>query len=165
MVQLRASAVLVTTAATRTLPRKAGGIGPLKDAVNVLAVVGVIFSGYLLVNFGPLFKGTMILTRVSGLILWGVCVLALWFMVDFVFSPNSESVDILDARRAHVKKKLTERNSDVMYGDGRKGSEKRLTIVEEGEAAYADEVKNGTWDAIPTLWDLHVNASADARKL
>jgi hypothetical protein len=156
MVQLRAGAVQVCTAANRTMPRQSNGIGPLKQAVDFLAVVGVIFTGYLIVNFGPLFEGTLILTRVSAVLVWFLLVGTLWFLVDFFVSPENSSKDILEARRAHVKKRITEKMSDSMLGASGKHAMKTNFENTHEPAEYAKEVEEARWDEIPTLWDLHL---------
>jgi hypothetical protein len=155
LVQLRAGAVQVCTAANRTMPRQAMGIGPLKPAMNLLAIIGVIFTGYLIVNFGPLFKGTMILTRVSALLVWFMLVAFLWFLVDFAISPDNSNVDILEARRAHVHKKITERKTAAMFGESG-GYSKIKPQKPKGSTEYAKEVEEARWDDIPTLWELHL---------
>jgi hypothetical protein len=157
MVQLRAGAVILTTAATRTVPRQAMGVGHIGDAMNFLNVVGMAFSGYMLVNFAPLFRGTMILTRVSAWLFWGLFVCLLWFFVDIALPPRGGGGDLLDARRAYVEKKVGESHSDAIYGMGTKATEE--TIVET-EGDYANLVGEASWDDIPRLIDIAHGADA-----
>mmetsp|Transcript_53685 Transcript_53685/g.85413 ORF Transcript_53685/g.85413 Transcript_53685/m.85413 type:complete len:962 (+) Transcript_53685:99-2984(+) len=167
MVQLRSGACILTMAATRTLPRKAMGIGRLGPAVELLGVIGMAFSSYLLVNFAPVFQGAVIVARVSSFLFSGMGVYLLWFIVDFVYPPTSEKVELLEERRRHVRRKLEERHSDALYKKvkathGSSGDlEEHHGHAEEhaqeqdhyGQAEHAKQVQDAAWDDIPRIVD------------
>lgn len=116
IVQLRAAAVLITSACNRTVPRRTVGIGPWQDVASVLMGIGVLFSGYLLVQFGPLFKDTIVLTKVTGFLMYLALVRLIWAGVDAACPASSDCADLLDARRRHVARKVAETSEDNAYG-------------------------------------------------
>jgi hypothetical protein len=115
IIQLRAAAVFITHSAHRSVPRMTMGIGPLQKIVGFLMVVGMLFTGYLVVAFGPSFRDTQMLTRVMGVLLWAVAMAVIWACVDFACSPTIESKDILESRREYVVQKIIRMSSDAAF--------------------------------------------------
>jgi hypothetical protein len=114
-VQLRASAVLVTSSVNRPVPRRTAGIGPWLPIVDWLMNMGVLFTGYLMVNFGPLFQGTAVLTKLTGLIVYVMFVQLGWLVIDILIPHNTSQAELLESRRNHVAKKLAEKNQDALF--------------------------------------------------
>jgi len=173
MVQVRAGAVLLTTAAKRTVPRVALGIGPWRTVVRSLLIFGVLFSAYLLVQFGPLFKGTQILTKLSCMCAYVGFILLTWVMVDMMCPEHSRNSEILAGRREYVRKAVMQKSEDAVFervNQATKGSDKGATSGmpwfggsaglgqtaektkperKEAEAAYATQIEKGDWADIP----------------
>jgi hypothetical protein len=160
--QLRAGAVLVCTAAYRTVPRMAVGIGPWVNVIQCLLTAGCIFTGYLLVQFGPLFHGTLMLTKLTGLLLYGLCVLVLWEFIDLVFPPECPAKKILEGRRNYVKQKLMQKSEDVVFDKiaksdasgpaqlfGFSGFSGLSADVKKARVASDKAIQTGQWASIP----------------
>jgi len=113
-VQLRAAAMIVTTAAHRTVPRVNLGMGSWLDIVRGLLTIGVIFSGYLLVQFGPLFRGVAVLTKMTCLFLYLFFILLVWALLDTMLSGRCPKTAVLSARRDYVQKQLTLKNEKAV---------------------------------------------------
>jgi hypothetical protein len=153
VVQLRAGAVLVTTSANRPIPRASLGIGVWRDVIHCLMFTGIFFSGYLLVQFEPMFAGAHLLTKLTCLMLYSG-LLIFWFVVcDWLFPKRTPSVQTLEGRRDHTQKKLQEKIEKKIL--------KRLTdkevdpLTEESVAAQetqraARSVSTSQWDQIAT---------------
>jgi len=116
VVQLRGLAVQLTTSTNRGVPRASIGIGAWKGIVHILLIVGMAFTGYLLVQFGPSFHGTSILTRLFCLCLYIIGSVIIWACVDLAFPQHCPKTDILSARREYVTKKLLQRNENQKDG-------------------------------------------------
>jgi hypothetical protein len=110
--QLRAAAVTLTKNSKRAFPYKTAGMGPWIEITNFLRVVGVLFSGYLLVAFGPLFSGTELMTRMSGLLFYFFFVRLSWLICDVAYPPQSEAAELLEARREYVTDVVLHRKED-----------------------------------------------------
>jgi hypothetical protein len=149
-VHLRGTAKHIMTSAARTLPIRAAGIGILGDSVHFLASFAMAFSGYLLVSYGPFFKGTQVLTRVSGFLLWGLFVYMLWSFVDVCFMTSTPDVDNLDQRRDYVMEELLVQRSNALAENI-----SELETQEGVSLEYPDEVADGRWAEIPRLVDKH----------
>jgi len=154
-VRLRASAVLLTTAVNRPVPRRTAGLGHWLTITEALMSVGVLFTGFLLVNFGPLFKGTEVLTKVTGLVLYVGFVNLLWVFIDICVPRHSPGAELLEARRDHVAKKLAEFHQDKVYTTLKQSkAHKQKSDKKKGQRTnvpYAKEVDTGEWSAIPGL--------------
>lgn len=154
LVQLRAIAVMLTRTANRTVPRKVFGDGPMRMIVTQLMFFGMAFTGYLLVQFGPLFRDTRTLTKLTGFVCFLIFAMIMVGIVDMVVPNVSESKDILDARREHVRKKLIQKNSDVLqehFNQKKEAKKKRASYhgVSENICKFETEVLQGDWEAIP----------------
>jgi hypothetical protein len=177
VVQLRAQAVLLTTAANRSVPRIVLGLGPWIDIIKLLMQIGVGFTAYLLVQFGPNFVGCATLTKLTGFAMFCALVMIFWVMVNGAAPPNSYAADILSGRRQHVKKEIMQVNEDTFFdrlaqaeqqasGEGesefqaaelQSRTEQNRTLrrgetglsMYEGDAGYSDLILNGEWSEIP----------------
>lgn len=112
-VQLRAGAVLLTAAANRTVPRLSNGIGPWQDVIQFLLVFGVVFSGYLLVQYAPMFQGAEVLTKLFCMCLFCTLVAAFWKLIDLFIPQQSPGSRVLEARRDYVKQKILQKAEDA----------------------------------------------------
>jgi len=159
MVQLRGLAVQLTTATCRNVPQAASGIGAWQDIVQFLLVVGVLFSGYLLVQYGPSLRETALLTRLFCLCLYIAGMVFVWGVVDLAYPEHCRRTDILTGRREHVIKKLLQKGEDDKFAQalgvekverGRKmermGS---LRDYAADETPYLEEIESGLWEGIP----------------
>jgi len=174
VVQLRGLAVQLTTSTTRSVPRLSVGIGAWKGIVHILLIVGMAFTGYLLVQFGPSFRGTSVLTRLFCLCLYIMTSVLIWACVDLVLPNHCPKTDILAARREYVTKKLLQRNENhktdlqglensasvrlagVAASVGQVGCFPRLGNgqpllhhLPSDETPYLKEVKSADWGKIP----------------
>jgi len=114
-VQLRALAIQLTSATNRTLPRIQPGIGAWSSILSGLMFLGLIFSGYLLVQFGPIFKGTETLTKATFWVLYGLSLEFLGRLVDFASPSRLLDTEILIASRNYVKSVLTAKGLEAHY--------------------------------------------------
>lgn len=112
-VQLRAGAVLLTAAANRTVPRLSNGIGPWQDVIQFLLIFGVVFSGYLLVQYAPMFQGAEVLTKLFCMCLFCTLVAAFWKLIDLFIPQQSPGSRVLEARRDYVKQKILQKAEDA----------------------------------------------------
>jgi len=162
-VQLRGLAVQLTTATCRNVPRAASGIGAWQDIVQFLLVVGVLFSGYLLVQFGPSLRETGLLTRLFCLCLFVAGTMLACCLVDLVLPDHSLKTDILRGRRLHVVKKMLQKGEDDKFmqtsavekqEEGQTGTRKDLRMPSlrdyaADETPYLEEIETGAWEEIP----------------
>lgn len=116
MVQLRASAIQISCAAKRTIPREVDGIGAWEGIINTLVTIGMVFSGYLLVEYGAVFKGTQVLTKVTGMGLYGLFLVSCRSLVDLWAPVHSEKRDLLTARRQCVTMSLLRKSEAALCG-------------------------------------------------
>jgi len=161
MVQLRAGGILMTTAVNRTVPRTTVGIGPWNDVFYFLMLLGVLFSAYLLVQFGPLFKGTQLLTKVSCMFFYCFFIGLVWVCVDIVCPPTDASNELLEDRRKVVEARLHHIHEDKNFEQGqatspnpspRTGPTGKIQQGRHhvfGESIHVHEIVDGAWDAIP----------------
>jgi len=156
VVQLRAAAMIVTTAAFRPVPRMTQGIGSWVDVVRTLLIIGVFFSGYLLVQFGPLFRGLAVLTKLSCLCLYILFIFLVWALIDTIVPGVCARTAVLSSRRSYVKKQLTQKSEDreKKLENARRPS---LGMISDksgpgmGMVEWAQEVESEEWDKIPGL--------------
>lgn len=155
VVQLRATAFMTTKSCRRPLPRKSAGLGAWLLIVQFLMGFGIVFSGYLLVAYGPSFEGAVLLTKVSGFIAYSACMLLAWRVATMCCSPHSSSAQLLMARRDYVHNKVAQANEEANIAHLKKtfAPDKKGDEPMHGLAGHADEVLNGKWDKIPHLID------------
>jgi len=155
MIQLRAGGILLTTAVNRTVPRMTVGIGPWNDVFYFLMMLGVIFSAFLLVQFGPLFKGCLLLTKFSGAFIYCLIVVLIWQCVDFCCPPSDSRSDLLENRRLvveHLVMRLNEeKNFEAAHAKASKDYSPHAEDHEHGHATFVHHVINGDWCAVPKL--------------
>lgn len=155
VVQLRADAITVTTATNRTVPRVAQGIGVWMSVVKFLTIVGIVFSGYLMVQFEPLFFGANVLTKLSCMILFCSLLFMLCFSLDLLVPKHSNRTEILQARRDYSARKLREIVERKTHP--RQMLESVPLSRESGHwknVRYCSEVQNGEWSGIPKANDV-----------
>lgn len=169
-VQLRAGAVLLTSAVNRPMPSVSMGIGPWNDIVLFLTILGIFFSGYLTVQFGTLFEGTMLLTKLSCLCMYVATVLSLWVVVDYAVPPTSDNALLIDERREYVMDKMHDKEQDAILSRLEK-AEAELDLAASTQGAvtprtqsrtitiqnltsttpYSKEIATGDWSGIPKV--------------
>lgn len=150
MIQLRAGGVIMTTAVNRTVPRVTVGLGPWNDIFYFLMGLGVLFSAYLLVQFGPLFKGTVLLTKLTGIFMYCFLVLLIWLCVDLCCPASDSKSQLLEDRRnvvEHCVMRLHEGKNFEATTMGKSYSEGEII----GETAFTQQAVMGDWEAIPKL--------------
>merc|ERR1719482_1619289 len=89
MIQLRGSAYALVKTMRRPMPRSGSGIGAWKAIVDMLMWGGVLFSACLCVMYASAFKGTPLVTKLSGVIFFCLVMLIVWALIDRVFPPVS----------------------------------------------------------------------------
>eukprot|EP00747_Dinoflagellata_sp_TGD_P117409 gnl/TRDRNA2_/TRDRNA2_172601_c0_seq1.p1 gnl/TRDRNA2_/TRDRNA2_172601_c0~~gnl/TRDRNA2_/TRDRNA2_172601_c0_seq1.p1 ORF type:complete len:952 (-),score=137.05 gnl/TRDRNA2_/TRDRNA2_172601_c0_seq1:125-2980(-) len=147
-VQLRASAHLLCHTAKRAVPWQHAGIGHWQWCVALLMRVGVLFEGFLLVSFGESFKGTELLAKLTGVILFFLAGIVIWAMVDALVPGVDKEAELLSKRRAHVEKKILETTWGV--ASAKKDLASSPVNPKSKKALHAMMV-NGHWDSIPHL--------------
>jgi len=164
MIQLRAGGVLMTTAVNRTVPRMTVGIGPWNEVFYFLMLLGVLFSAYLLVQFAPLFHGTLLLTKMTGFFLYCFLIGLLWVVTDLACPPSDPRSALLDDRRSAVEHVVMQIHEDKNF-EGYKANDsspdptprvksddppaRRPSVF--GDASFIKEVVAGDWDGVPKL--------------
>merc|ERR1719453_1276470 len=83
------------------------------DVVRTLLMIGIFFSGYLVVQFGPLFYGVAVLTKLSCLCLYVLFILLVLALVDTIVPSRCPRTAVLSSRRSYVKKQLTHKSEDT----------------------------------------------------
>lgn len=152
MIQIRAAGVLMTTAVHRTVPRVTVGIGEWNAVFYGLMVLGVLFSAYLLVQFAPLFKGTCLISKVSGAGLYVLFIGFLWVVVDIVVPAHDSSSDKLDGRRRLVEHRVMQIHEDKNFEGGEiDHSKDKSTVNLLGNKFHTDAVVAGDWADVPRL--------------
>eukprot|EP00747_Dinoflagellata_sp_TGD_P003490 gnl/TRDRNA2_/TRDRNA2_108716_c0_seq2.p1 gnl/TRDRNA2_/TRDRNA2_108716_c0~~gnl/TRDRNA2_/TRDRNA2_108716_c0_seq2.p1 ORF type:complete len:997 (+),score=181.62 gnl/TRDRNA2_/TRDRNA2_108716_c0_seq2:172-3162(+) len=134
-VQLRANAYLVTMATKRTVPRKQVGIGAWQDVMELLMKFGILFSGFLIVAYGDTFKGTPLIAKLTGLVLFCMSMGIVWFLCDLIVPYHDPEAKLLLRRRNHMARKLMHMGEQAppKPGDHRHTTEEMAleTIVDE----------------------------------
>jgi anoctamin-10 len=154
-IQLRAQAKLLCTSANRTVPRVSVGIGAWQSVIDGLLVTGIVYSGYLLVQFGPAFRGCEILTKLSFLCIYVVFLLASRIFIDFLSPSTSDDVKVLIGRRQYVKKALWHKSETVkMQLSALGGSSPRKKNVDDEDTkvpdgVHVEHVEAQHWHKIP----------------
>lgn len=106
VLELRFTALMLTTLTKRTVPRGQLGIGAWKNVIMFIMKIGVAFSGFLLVTYGDTFANATLLAKISAAV--GFCVLMVffWEIVDVFLPPVDTEVYKLSARRTHVEHRI-----------------------------------------------------------
>jgi len=116
--QLRASGILMTTVLKRTVPRISCGIGEWNDVFAALMFLGILFSAYLLVQFGPIFQGTFLITKMTGFFLYCALIGVMWIAVDIACPPTDCRSGILIDRRHAVENEVLQIHEDKNFQSG-----------------------------------------------
>lgn len=156
VVQLRATAYMTTTSCRRPLPRKSTGLGAWQGIVKFLMGFGVVFSGFLLVAHGPSFADTLLMTKVTGLIMYIAGICAIWALVSLSVSPWSKQAKVLTARRDYVLHKVGVANEEANIAQLKKKFKKEKSGTKSegmGGSVLSEEILSGAWDKIPHLVD------------
>lgn len=148
VIQLRASAFLMVNYTKRPLPRTQCGIGLWGDVINWVMNFSIVFSGFLLIAFGDIFRGTPVLTKLAGAMVYVVIMRFLWWLVDAAYPRHAPEVAVLKARRQRVRHVVLERASEITQCEPCKQEESQETYT-GGIASRAAEVKDERWDDIP----------------
>jgi hypothetical protein len=140
-VMARAStAFLLTNYAKRPYPRSSQGLGAWEGAVDVLMRIGLLTTGCILVSFGESFKGTPLLTRSFGLLLFCLTALGLWAAVDACCPGSDGFAELLVERRRRVERAL--------QNVGMRREDPETALQEVHRDPVMDAVERGDWDAI-----------------
>jgi hypothetical protein len=164
LVQLRSKAVLLTTAIDRPVPRRTRGIGPWLGIIELLMEVSIVFTAYVLVNFGPLFQGMELLPKVSGFILYLLLVRMLWAMHDIISPAKTEEGEMLSQRREHIVSQLLKKEAETKkHGltEEEKAEQARHAHKVRGFTRFADEAIQGDFDKIPPIHKMSVETARD----
>lgn len=158
VVQLRATAYKTTTSCRRPLPRKSTGLGAWQGIVKFLMGFGVVFSGFLLVAYGPSFNDTFLMTKVSGLILYVAAIALIWELLSLWISPSSKQAAVLASRRDYVLRKVGRANEEANIAQLKKKFKKEKPTSGTnpdglGGSVLSEEILSGAWDKIPHLVD------------
>lgn len=151
MVQIRGSAVILTSAAKRPFPVASKGIGAWRSIMQILMAAGVFYSGLLFTIYGETFRGAPVLAKFSGFLVYCLAMLLTTCMVDVVCPPADSTSHLLSDRRVHVQQKLQRCASQSEVSKGRQDMKE-----EEIAAKYAtfyDEMENRQWKTIPRFCD------------
>jgi len=150
LVQLRAKAVMLSTAIDRPLPRRINGLGPWLRIVDLLMELGLIFTGYIIVNFSPAFADLALLSKVACLVLYICIVRALWVLADILTPAVSDKGDLLSQRRHRIISQLVKENEHAILN---KIHHTRRSSTHKPEVAttYVKEAINSQWSEIPPI--------------
>jgi len=152
MIQLRASGILMTTALKRTVPRISVGIGQWNGVFYFLMILGVLFSAYLLVQFAPLFHGTLLITKLSGFFVYCFFIGIVWVLVDIFCPPTDCRTVILGDRRDVVECMVMQISDDKNFEDYDKLRNKKVHADKhKGTQFYAEEISKNAYTSIPKL--------------
>jgi hypothetical protein len=162
LVQLRAKAVLLTTAIDRPVPRRISGLGPWLNIIDLLMECAILFTAYVFVNYGPMFNGQPKLSKVSGFIMYVFVVKAMWSFHDLVSPASSDLGDLLRARRDHILSRLVNKESEKKK-DVIKEAERKKDKEKKGreKTNFVDEAIKGEWHKIPTIRKMPSNIQHD----
>jgi len=153
MMQLRAGGVLMTTAFNRTVPRLTVGIGAWNDVLYFLMLLGILFSAYLLVQFGPVFEGTRLITKLSGMFLYCFIIGVLWVCVDLACPVKDPRSELLESRREVVEQKVQHIHEYKNSKDAKASTETTADGQQAGteDDMFVQEVINAKWEEVPKL--------------
>lgn len=121
IVHLNSSAYLLTHCSKRPFPWKSVGIGVWNEIISQLFMGGVLNTAFLLVAFGDSFRGTPLLTRLSGVLLFCISAAFVSGAVKAVCPPSDSAVKLLLARRRAVERAVMVANTRAR-AQGRKGT-------------------------------------------
>jgi len=157
LVQLRAEAITVTTATNRTVPRISKGIGVWMTVVEFLQVAGIMFSGYLLVQFEPLFQGAAVLTKFSCMCFFCGVLLASCKALDYLVPTHSHRTETLQARRDYSARKLKELVEKKTHP--RRETDSKRTRRNSRDTHFCSEIRDAQWSKIPRANDTSMRLS------
>jgi hypothetical protein len=106
VLELRFTALMLTTLTKRTVPRGQLGIGAWKNVVLFVMKVGVAFSGFLLVTYGDTFANARLLAKISAAVAFCVLMVIFWELIDIFLPQTDREVSKLGARRTHVEQRI-----------------------------------------------------------
>jgi len=180
-VQFRLTAYMTTRSSRRPLPRRSLGLGAWEGVIHFIMGFGLVFSGFLLVIYGPSFRGTYLLTKVSGLVAYVALMLLAWQVVALICPATSNGAKLLSSRREHVLKKVAQANEEAniahlkTQNKGRQASpisadkdpravprmSSRMSVTKydsglgtpRAEALYGGEILSEHYDKVPHLVD------------
>lgn len=114
-IQLRANAFYLTTYARRPLPRASVGIGGWEDVVELIQFIGVLFEGFLIVNFDASFDGTPPVTKLMGIVSFWLVVACMWGVVDSLWFPHPDAeTALLRERRKYTVNKFMQKTGHLL---------------------------------------------------
>jgi len=146
--QLRCSWYLMTNCSRRPIPRVHHGVGAWSQTIWILMHIGVLFSGYLFVEFGVTFQGVPVLTKLTGIIIFCVCTVVGWGIVDFFWPPHEPDIVLLQSRRDHVLRRLASRAEDGTRFSQLQVEQHEKLADEIPQDLYSDAVRDGMWAKI-----------------
>jgi hypothetical protein len=157
VVQLRACAILVTTAANRPPAKMVLGIGPWQSVVDFLEFIGVVFTAYLFVQFSSMFQGTTVLTRLTCFVFYIGFLRCLVFLVDLGVHRETGNAELVDQRRHYILQKLFEKEQEVLVEAATDGTMSKASLIESHEdrkqvtvdEAFTKAVLAGLWEDVP----------------
>jgi len=165
VVQLRATAWLMTHVARRPLPRASKGIGPWRELVFGLMVVGIFVSGFAVAIHGEVLEGAPLLARLSFVLLWCSAGFVALGVVTYSMPDEDQETTLLNRRRAYVEAEFGARQDEGElkislntptppqrgFG-GKKGLARCLSmVVDLKRAEHYEAVLSHDWDSIPKM--------------
>mmetsp|Transcript_21818 Transcript_21818/g.55746 ORF Transcript_21818/g.55746 Transcript_21818/m.55746 type:complete len:281 (-) Transcript_21818:147-989(-) len=165
VVQLRATAWLMTHVARRPLPRASKGIGPWRELVFGLMVVGIFVSGFAVAIHGEVLAEAPLLARLSFVLLWCSAGFVALGVVTYAMPDEDAETNLLLRRRAYVEAEFGARQDEGEFKislntptpqqrgfGGKKGLAQCLSMVTDlKRAEYYEAVLSQDWDAIPKM--------------
>lgn len=161
MVQFRSNAYLTTQSCRRPVPRRSAGLGQWQTIVKFLMGFGQVFSGFLLVEYGPSFQGTYLLTKLSGFLIYVASTFLIWELVSCVVKPTSSGATLLQTRREYVISKVLAANEEATIKSLYPATRTSSMSQAFSEAQYGKEIVAGEFDKVPHLAeaDLHCDTA------
>lgn len=156
-VQMRASAFILVTGTQRPFPREVVGMGAWMEVQKLLMQLGVLFAGFLIVEYGDMFRGEALITRLVAVLAFAVIVNCVWRMVDMAWPPACVEADLLEARRARVKHAVMEETAQAAADMERRTGTNSFDVMFSADApalnaSHGQEhshVMGGRWEEIP----------------
>jgi hypothetical protein len=106
VLELRFTALMLTTLTKRTVPRGQLGIGAWKNVIMFIMKMGVAFSGFLLVTYGDTFSEAKLLAKISAAVGFCLLMVLFWEIVDIFLPSTDNEVYKLNSRRTHVEHRI-----------------------------------------------------------
>lgn len=105
-ITLRTQAKLMVVWSKRMMPSKMIGIGGWTAIIKGIQSVGILLGGMLMVLYGELFEGAVMVAKVTGVLFFIVAVAIVIAAVDVMVPPLCTGTRLLHLRRHHVEKEL-----------------------------------------------------------